>query len=105
MKFPKTCNRYCPFCKKHTEHSITQAKKRTPGSTHPMSHGSKLRIQKRGKCTGYGNLGKLSKGAMGKWKRYGKKSSKKTDFRYECKVCKKKHTQRKGFRTKKIEFK
>jgi ribosomal protein L44E len=34
----------------------------------------------------------------------GKKASKKTDLRYECKICKKTHMQRKGFRTKKLEF-
>ena len=84
---------------------MTQAKKRTPGSAHPMSAGSKKRMRKRGQGRGTGNVGKLSKGAMTRWKRYGKKTSKKTDLRYECKVCKKKHTQRKGTRTKRVELK
>jgi len=105
MKLPKQVKRYCPYCKKHTLHKVTQSKKRTPGSSHPMGYGSKIRMARRGKCTGTGNLGKLSKGAMSGWKRYGKKSSKKTDLRYNCEVCKKSHTQRKGFRAKKIEFK
>jgi len=52
-----------------------------------------------------GNRGKLSKGALTQWKRYGKKTSKKTDLRYECSVCKKTHMQRKGFRSRRIEFK
>ncbi len=102
MKLPKTVNRYCPYCKKHTEHRVSQTKKGQPSS---MKHGAKQRMWKRGRGRGKGNLGKLSKGALSGWKRYNKKSSKKTDLRYECSVCKKIHTQRKGFRTKKIEFK
>ena len=105
MKLPKLVNRYCPYCKKHTEHKLSQAKKRTPGSTHPMGYGSKKRMRRRGEGRGMGNVGKLSKGAMGGWKRYSKKASKKTDLRYTCKECKKTHTQRKGFRAKRIEFK
>ena len=105
MKLPKTTNRHCPYCNKHTEHKISQAKKRTPGSTHPMSYGSKKRMRRRGEGRGTGNRGKLSKGAIGSWKRFGKKTSKKTDLRYTCKECKKTHTQKKGFRAKKIEFK
>jgi len=27
MKLPKLVNRYCPFCRKHTEHKVTQSKK------------------------------------------------------------------------------
>lgn len=105
MKIPKTVKRLCKFCKKHTEQNVTQAKKRSPGSTHPMSKGSKKRMKRRGEGRGTGNVGKLSKGALTKWKRYGQKTSKKTDLRYECKVCKKKTTQRKGTRAKRIEFK
>ena len=104
MKLPKSIKRLCPKCKKHTEHKITQAKKKTPSSTHPMGYGSKKRMRRRGEARGTGNLGKLSKGALTKWKRYGKKATKKTDFRYECTVCKKQHTQRKGIRAKRIEF-
>lgn len=105
MKIPKIMKRYCPNCKKHTEQNVTQAKKRSPGSTRPMSKGSKKRMKKRGEARGTGNIGKLSKGALTKWKRYGKKTSKKTDLRYECKQCKKKYTQKKGTRSKKMEFK
>ena len=104
MKIPKTVKRLCKFCKTHTEQNVTQAKKRSPGSTKPMSIGSKKRMKRRGEARGTGNLGKLSKGALTKWKLYGKKASKKTDLRYECKVCKKKTTQRKGTRSKRIEF-
>jgi large subunit ribosomal protein L44e len=105
MKMPKTKKRYCPFCKKHTDHKITQAKKKTPGSTHPMSKGGKKRMKLRGQGVGMGNVGKISKGALSGWKRYGKKTSKKTDLRYTCKECGKTHMQKKGFRAKRIEFK
>jgi large subunit ribosomal protein L44e len=102
MKLPKTTKRYCPYCKKHTEHKILQSKKKPASS---LKRGSKVRMRKRGRARGQGNIGKISKGAMTKWKRYGKKPTKKTDLRYECKECKKQHTQRKGFRAKRIEFK
>lgn len=105
MKMPKTTKRYCPTCKKHTEHKISSAKRKTPGSAHPMSWGGKKRMKLRGEGVGYGNVGKLSKGALSSWKRYGKKVSKKTDLRYTCKECNKTHVQKKGFRAKRIEFK
>ena len=105
MKLPKTVKRFCPTCRKHTEHRVSQSKKKTPSSAHPMGYGSKKRMRLRGKARGHGNLGRISKGAVGGWKRYGKKQSKKTDLRYKCKECGKSHTQAKGFRAKKIEFK
>lgn len=101
-KYPKTVKRMCPFCKKHTEHKVMQSKKRTRSTAHPMSWGSRTRIKLRGRARGFGNTGKYSKPS--KPKMYGKKQSKKTDFRYECKECKKQHVQRKGFRAKKIEM-
>jgi len=101
MKFPKTRRTYCKFCKKHTEHKVALTKKKAPST---LKRGAKQRIKRRGKNRGKGNLGKLSKGALTKWKRYNKKQAKKTDLRYECKECKKTHTQRKGFRVKRVEF-
>lgn len=96
---------FCRVCKKHTEHTVQLSKKKTPSSAHPMSHGSKFRMALRGKSTGTGNKGRMSKGAMSGWKMYGKKATKKTDFRFTCKVCKKTSVQRKGFRAKKVEMK
>ena len=92
--------RYCPYCKKHTEHKVTQNKRKKASS---MKRGAKQRMWKRGLARGKGNT-KLSKGALTKWKRYGKKSTKKTDLRYQCTVCKKTHMQKKGIRAKKVEF-
>lgn len=102
MKIPKSVKRHCPFCNKHTDHKVSQAKKRPPGAAHPLSHGSK---QRREFGKGYGNLGtRGSKPAQSKWKRMGKKLTKKTDFRYACTVCKKMHAQRGGIRAKKVEL-
>lgn len=79
-----------------------QSKKGRPST---LKKGSKHRMKKRGEGTGFGNQGKLSKGALTKWKRYGKKSTKKTDLRFFCRVCNTGHTQKKGIRAKKVEFK
>lgn len=101
MKIPKMVKRYCPHCKKHTEHKISQNKKKAPSS---LSYGSKIRARRRGKARGHGNLGRYSKPAVTQFKMTGKKQTKKTDFRYECKVCKKMHMQDHGIRLKKVEF-
>jgi large subunit ribosomal protein L44e len=102
MKIRKTTKRYCPFCRKHTEHKVSLAKKKGRNAAHPMSKGSKVRVKARGLRRGFGNLGRYSKPP--KPKMGGKKMSKKTDFRFTCKVCNKTHTQAKGFRAKKIEL-
>ena len=104
MKIPKVIMRFCKKCKTHTEHKVSSAKRRTPGATHPMSYGSKKRARRRGAARGMGNLGRYSRKAVSAFKMSGKKTSKKTDFRYECKNCKKISVQRKGIRTKRIEF-
>jgi large subunit ribosomal protein L44e len=102
MKIKKTIKRYCPFCRKHTEHKVSQAKKKGRSSEHPLSRGSDSRIKRRGQRRGFGNLGRYSKPP--KPKMTGKKLSKKTDFRYTCKECSKTHTQKVGYRAKKIEL-
>ena len=102
MKIPKNKMRYCPYCKKHTEHVVSQTKKKNASS---LSYGSKVRARRRGQARGKGNMGRYSKPAVTKFKMTGAKSTKKTDLRFECKVCKKMHVQRQGFRAKKVEFK
>ena len=101
MKLPKIRKTFCPYCRKHTEHKIFQVKK---GSASSLSYGSKYRAKKRGQARGFGNLGKYSKPAITKWKMTGKKSTKKTDLKYQCLECKKSHLQKKGFRAKRIEI-
>ena len=102
MKFPKTVNRFCPYCRKHTSHKVAMNKKRNPRS---MTYGSKLRARRRGSARGVGNMGRYSKPAISKFKMTGRKATKKTDLRYECSQCKKQHVQSHGFRARKIEFK
>jgi large subunit ribosomal protein L44e len=104
MKLPKTRRTYCPKCKKHTEHKIAEAKKRTMGTAHPMSYGTKKRAKRRGRM-GSGNMGRYSKPAASKFKMTGKKQTKKIDLRYTCTVCKKAHTVGKAWRAKRVEFK
>ena len=102
MKLNKIRKRYCPYCKKHTEHTVTANKRGSPRS---MTYGSKVRAKRRGQARGKGNLGRYSKPAITKFKMTGKKASKKVDLRYTCKECKKTHVQKKGFRAKRLEFK
>ncbi len=101
MKLPKTVNRYCPTCKKHTEHKITTNKRKTASS---LKRGSKYRAKERGLAKGTGNLGRYSKPAVTKFKLTGAKTTKKTDLRYTCTVCKKAHAQKSGIRAKRVEF-
>ncbi len=102
MKLPKTVMRYNPVLRKHTEHKVLIAKKRTPGQASPYGKMSKARTMF-GK--GHGNLGRYgSKPPVSKWKMAGKKRSKKVDIRYECTQTKKQHTRRNSFRAKKVEF-
>lgn len=105
MKISKTRKRYCAKCKKHTEHTVAQAKNTGRSKTHPMSRGSRKRMRLRGLDRGAGNKGRTSKGAMASFKRYGAKTSKKVDLRFKCKVCNKTSVQAKGFRVKRPEFK
>lgn len=101
MKIKKAVKRYCPYCKKHTGHKVAQNKKKNPGS---LTYGSKVRAKLRGSARGHGNLGRYSKPAISKFKMTGKKTTKKTDLRYECKECKKTHMQSSGIRAKRVEF-
>ncbi len=102
MKIPKNVRRHCPTCKKHTLHKVFLAKRKAPSA---FSYGSKIRARLRGRARGTGNLGRYSKPAVTKWKMAGKKQTKKADLRYECSVCHKTHTRRRGgFRAKKVEF-
>ena len=101
MKIPKTIKRLCKTCKSHTEHKISQTKRKTAS---PLSRGSKVRAKKRGKAKGVGNLGRYSKPAVTKFKRTGAKNTKKTDLRYACAKCKKSSCQHKGIRSKRVEL-
>ncbi len=104
MKLPKLKQRYCPKCKKHQEMAVLQSRQMGRNKTHPMSRGSKSRMRARGLIRGAGNQGKYSRKAISAFKMCGRKSSKKTDLRFKCKVCGKSVPQKQGFRAKKIEM-
>ncbi len=91
MLIPKTQNRYCPFCRKHTPHTVEEAKR------HTRRESSKSQRRFRRKLAGYGSFPKENPHGR-------EKATRKTDFRYVCTVCKKKHAIGNGFRVKKIEF-
>ena len=105
MKMPRVRKKYCPTCKTHHEHKVIEGKKKTRGTAHPLSFGSKKRIKKRGNM-GIGNHGKYSRPPIAKRKMYGQKTSKKVDLRFQCSSCKKMHGMSAGgFRAKKVELK
>ena len=103
MKLPKKAKKFCKGCKKYTEHGLSQAKRKTPNSHHPMGYGSKKRAKKRG-VLGCGNQGKYSKPPIKKWKMCGKKQSKKIDLRFKCGTCKRSQITTEGFRARRVEF-
>ncbi len=101
MKIPKTVNRLCRTCKKHTPQKVALNKRKAASS---LSRGSKVRSRLRGLARGTGNLGRYSKPAVTKFKRAGAKNTKKTDIRYTCTICKKSSCQPSGMRAKKVEL-
>jgi large subunit ribosomal protein L44e len=75
MDIPKTQKRYCPFCRKHTEHEVKRVSASKARGL--LSHGQ--RIFKR-KMKGFGSYPRTNpKGRA--------KPTKKLDLRYKCKVC------------------
>jgi large subunit ribosomal protein L44e len=101
MKVPKNKKRYCPFCKKSTDHKISQVSSGHKRGS--LKYGSKQRAKLRGKARGFGNHGRWSKPAVSKFKRKSK-TTKKTNFMYTCQTCKKSHYQKKGIRAGKIQI-
>jgi len=102
MKIPKMMKRYCPYCRKHTEHKVSDVSSGHKRSA--LKRGSIERAKKRGLGVGYGNLGRWgSKPPITKWKRK-TKSTKKTNLMFTCQVCKKSHIQKKGKRTGKLQI-
>lgn len=92
MIIPKTQRRYCPFCKKHTQHTVDEAKRK------PRKKASKSQRRFLRKLKGYGSFPKENPKGR-------EKPTRKLDLRYTCMECKKKHTIGKGFRVKKFELK
>ncbi len=91
MKIPKEVRIYCPYCKKHTLHTVEKAKKR---QRRKLAQGQRRFLRK---LKGYGSFPKENPKGR-------EKPTKKVDLRFKCKVCGKKHTKGKGFRIKKLEI-
>jgi large subunit ribosomal protein L44e len=92
MKIPKKQKRYCNFCKKHTEHTVEEAK-RKPRRQDTKSQRRFLRKMER-----YGSFPKENPKGR-------EKPTRKVDLRYKCSVCNKRHTIGEGYRIKKVEIK
>ena len=92
MNIPKLQTRFCPFCRKHTEHEL----RRVSGGKKKSLLASGQRRFKR-KMKGFGSFPKSNPKDRAK-------PTKKIDIRYKCKVCGKEHSIGKGWRAKKFEF-
>ncbi|MFH0837045.1 MAG: 50S ribosomal protein L44e [Candidatus Aenigmatarchaeota archaeon] len=90
MKVPKKQRKYCPYCKKHTEHNLEEAKRKP---RRKMARGQRRFLRK---MTGYGAFPKENPKGR-------EKPTRKVDFRFKCSECKKSHSIGYGFRIKKIE--
>ncbi|PIN94698.1 50S ribosomal protein L44e [Candidatus Pacearchaeota archaeon CG10_big_fil_rev_8_21_14_0_10_30_48] len=100
MKKPKITNRFCPTCKKKSEHKVKLVS--TGKKKSSLTRGSIPRAKKRGGVPGMGNKGRYgSKPPIKKWKRI-TKNTKKHAFVYTCQVCKKSHQSKKGIRASKM---
>jgi len=90
MKYPRSLNRYCPKCHKHTEHKVSVYKK---GKERMLNHGRR-RLERKKK--GYGSFPKeiFHKNA---------KINKRTLPIFECSECNKKQYG-KSYRVKKFEL-
>jgi large subunit ribosomal protein L44e len=102
MKFPKETNRYCPYCKEHTEQVVATAKQKSRSASHPLSRGSPSRVKLRG-LNGIGNWGKRSKKGAKDWKRK-TKVTKRITVMYKCKKCGKMKGIKKAIRSSRIEI-
>jgi large subunit ribosomal protein L44e len=101
MKIPKTRKKYCPKCKKHTDHKVTQLKTGTKRGS--LKWGSIQRSMKRGSGSGTGNKGRWGS-KPNKPKRGGAKTSKKMYIKFTCQTCKKSTMSSRGTRTKRLEL-
>lgn len=101
MKIPKTIKRFCPRCRRHSEHKVTQLKTGTKRGS--LKRGSIQRAKKRGLGIGYGNKGRWGSKPT-KPKMTGAKTSKKTYLKYTCKTCNKSTMTAAGIRTKRLEL-
>jgi ribosomal protein L44E len=92
MTIPPKIRTNCPFCNKHTIHTVKEYKK---GKTREMAEGQ---VKHKKKTKGYGSK------VAGEKQVY--KQAKRVRLNLTCEVCKKQHSVIRGARTKKrIEIK
>lgn len=100
MKHPKTTKRFCPSCKKQTEHKVKLLSTGIKRSS--LKRGSIQRAKERGAMPGLGNQGRWgSKPPITKWKRK-TKNTKKHVLIYTCGECKRSHQSKQGKRMSKL---
>jgi large subunit ribosomal protein L44e len=92
MKYPKKVRTYCPYCKKHTDHTVEQAKRRT---RRKVAQGQRRFLRK---MKGYHSFPKENPKGR-------EKPTRRIDLRFKCTTCNKKHVKGSGFRVKKFELK
>ena len=94
MKIPKKIKRYCPYCKKHTEHNVIQVKSKPRPKT--KKNALKLGVRRHfRKTSGYhGSTSPKVKPV---------KTSRKVNLIFECTECKKKQYKQNPIRAKKIK--
>ena len=102
MRLPKKIMRFCPKCKKHTEHKVEVVS--TGHKRGTLKRGSLVRAKARGAFPGKGNKGRTSRPAIKSWKRKTKTTTRKV-LLYKCSQCKKSHQSAKSKRVSKIVFK
>ena len=90
MKLPRVIKRYCPKCKKHTDHEVERVKKRKASE---LKAGQR---RFRRVTSGYGGFPRPKPEGR-------EKPTKRVALRYRCKVCKKAH-QSPCFRAKKFDM-
>lgn len=90
MQRPRKIKRYCPTCKKHTEHSVERVKKRKASE---LKQG-----QRRFRRVTSGYRGFPRPKPEGR-----EKTSRRANLKYTCVVCKKSH-QPASLRAKKVEI-
>ena len=91
MKMPKQQRKYCPYCKKHTLHTVEESKRR---QRRTLSVWQRRFLRK---MKGYGSFPKENPKGR-------EKPTRKLDLRFTCSECKKGHSIGLGFRIKKLEF-
>ena len=101
MKLPKETKRHCPYCNKHTEHTVLTQKQRSRNATRALSRWSTARVQARGLKRGAGNQGRFSKPAIKAWKSKAK-TTRRITLLYKCKTCGKQKGIKKAIRTSRV---